>query len=264
VNSYLPYFRQRLICHLLSACYFSRLCLLIVCVESCLSSFLQWRGLSVGYFCRFCLLKACRESSSLLLLPHLVHSKSLSLSAAYSFQFLVYYSVFFCVGWGSVCPGSYAGLSQRWLLEYHVPLICSPVGLCLPSRFGADSGGTGAFLFSQCNVSWRSFVQAGGLRCWSFDSSWCFFFCQVWLQHLSKVFDLWSSHCLLPPCSSHLGSPHERILLSHRWWWVWSSPVIQLSSFSFLTATPPEPLPCWAPLWLYCLSGAQLASHGDC
>jgi hypothetical protein len=33
-----------------------------------------------------------------------------------------------------------------------------------------------------------------------------FFFCQVWLQNLSKIFDLWSSCCLLPPSSHHLGS----------------------------------------------------------
>jgi hypothetical protein len=32
------------------------------------------------------------------------------------------------------------------------------------------------------------------------------FFCQVWLQHLSKIFDLWRSRCLLPPSSHHLGS----------------------------------------------------------
>jgi hypothetical protein len=32
------------------------------------------------------------------------------------------------------------------------------------------------------------------------------FFCQVWLQHLSMIFDLWSSRCLLPLCSCHLGS----------------------------------------------------------
>jgi hypothetical protein len=27
----------------------------------------------------------------------------------------------------------------------------------------------------------------------------CGFFCQVWLQHLSKSFHLWTSCCLLPP-----------------------------------------------------------------
>jgi hypothetical protein len=44
---------------------------------------------------------------------------------------------FFSPGWGSVCPGDYAGLSQGFLWKYHVPLICSPGGLCLPSRLGA-------------------------------------------------------------------------------------------------------------------------------
>jgi hypothetical protein len=39
----------------------------------------------------------------------------------------------------------------------------------------ASSGSTAALLFSQCNVVWRSFVKAGGLGCWSFASSWCFF-----------------------------------------------------------------------------------------
>jgi hypothetical protein len=39
---------------------------------------------------------------------------------------------------------------------------------------------------------------------WGFGvSEFCFFlvffFCQVWLQHLSKIFDLQSSCCLLPP-----------------------------------------------------------------
>jgi hypothetical protein len=33
-----------------------------------------------------------------------------------------------------------------------------------------------------------------------------FFFCQVCLQYLSKIFDLQSSHSLLPPSSHHLGS----------------------------------------------------------
>jgi hypothetical protein len=40
------------------------------------------------------------------------------------------------VRWGSVCPGSYAGLSQGWLWEYHMPFICSPVGVHLLSKFG--------------------------------------------------------------------------------------------------------------------------------
>jgi hypothetical protein len=32
----------------------------------------------------------------------------------------------------------------------------------------------GALLFSQCNVAWRSFPQARGSGCRSFDSPWCF------------------------------------------------------------------------------------------
>jgi hypothetical protein len=37
------------------------------------------------------------------------------------------------------------------------------------------SVGTGALLVSQCNMAWRSFVRAGGLRCRGFSSSWWFF-----------------------------------------------------------------------------------------
>jgi hypothetical protein len=56
-------------------------------------------------------------------------------------------------------------------------LICSPVGLLDVSQAGLElvSGGAGALLFSQCNVAWRSFVQAGGSGCRSFASSWFFF-----------------------------------------------------------------------------------------
>jgi hypothetical protein len=36
---------------------------------------------------------------------------------------------------------------------------------CLPSRLELASGGTGALLFSQCNVAWRSFIEAGGSGC---------------------------------------------------------------------------------------------------
>jgi hypothetical protein len=49
------------------------------------------------------------------------------------------------------------------------------------------------------SVTWH--VRAGGSGCQTFASSW--WFCQVWLQHLSKIFALWSSCCLLPPSSHH-------------------------------------------------------------
>jgi hypothetical protein len=45
---------------------------------------------------------------------------------SFFFQLLVYYStwffLFFFPGWGSVCPGGYADLSQGCLWEYHVLL----------------------------------------------------------------------------------------------------------------------------------------------
>jgi hypothetical protein len=43
-----------------------------------------------------------------------------------------------------------------------VPLICSPVGLRLPGRFGAGVGSAGVLVVSQRNVVWRIFVWAGG------------------------------------------------------------------------------------------------------
>jgi hypothetical protein len=51
------------------------------------------------------------------------------------FVVIVYYSVFFSPGWGSVCPGGYADLSQGCLWEYHV-LLSSPCGQCLPKPSG--------------------------------------------------------------------------------------------------------------------------------
>jgi hypothetical protein len=75
---------------------------------------------------------------------------------------------FFLGGIGeSLCPGGYVGLSQKWLWEYYMMLICSPVGLPDVSQAGLEpvSGRAGALLFSQCNVAQRSFVQAGGLEC---------------------------------------------------------------------------------------------------
>jgi hypothetical protein len=97
-------------------------------------------------------------------------------SAACSFLVpcLLFSFVLFVCLWSreSVCPGAYAGISQEWLWEYHMPLVCSPVGLLDVSQAGLEpaSGGPGALLFSQCNV-----VQAGVSGCGSPGSSWCFF-----------------------------------------------------------------------------------------
>jgi hypothetical protein len=46
-----------------------------------------------------------------------------------------FFSFFFLLGWGSVCPGGYADLAQGCLWEYHVPLS-SPGGLRLPKQSG--------------------------------------------------------------------------------------------------------------------------------
>jgi hypothetical protein len=42
-----------------------------------------------------------------------------------------------------------------------------------------------------------------GVKFWFFL---VLFFCHVWLQHLSKIFDFWSSCCLLLHSSCHLGA----------------------------------------------------------
>jgi hypothetical protein len=97
------------------------------------------------------------------------------LCCMFLFSSLFIIQVFFLGGW--VCPWDYAGLSQWCLWEYHVMLICSPVGLLDVSQAGLELayGDAGALLFFQCNVAWRSFVWAGGSGCWSLDSSWFFF-----------------------------------------------------------------------------------------
>jgi hypothetical protein len=83
----------------------------------------------------------------------------------------------FFVGQGVSLSRGLCWFSQEWLWEYHVMLICSPVGLLDVSQTGLELayGDAGALLFFQCNVAWRSFVWAGGSGCWSLDSSWFFF-----------------------------------------------------------------------------------------
>jgi hypothetical protein len=45
-----------------------------------------------------------------------------------------------------------------------MPLICSPVGMRLPSRLGASAWWHGALLFSLYIMAWGSYVQAGGVE----------------------------------------------------------------------------------------------------
>jgi hypothetical protein len=97
------------------------------------------------------------------------------------FQFSVYFSVwgFF---WGeSVCPGGYVGLSQGLLGEFSLMLGAHLFDLPNVSQAGLEPEAAvmtmvaaAAHLLSQCNVAWRSFLQARGSGCRSFDSAWCF------------------------------------------------------------------------------------------
>jgi hypothetical protein len=93
----------------------------------------------------------------------------------FSSLFIVQFCFFFCWVGGSVCPGGYVGLSQGWLGKYCMMLGAHLFGLPNVSQAGLEpaSGSTGALLFSQCNIAWRSFAWASGSECRSFNSSWC-------------------------------------------------------------------------------------------
>jgi hypothetical protein len=74
------------------------------------------------------------------------------------------------------------------------------------------SDSTGALLFSQYNVVWRSFVQARGSGCQGSDSSWWFFFSAKYGSSISAKFLIYGAHtvCFCPlvpildPPSIHL------------------------------------------------------------
>jgi hypothetical protein len=175
VDCYLPYFKQWLITCLLSAIYFCRLCFLKVHTEF---SSLPFSPSLVQRLVSHLLLQALFTESShgdqlLAPLPSLVCSDHPTLSAACTFQFLVYYSVFLW-GWGQSVPvmlvyprGGCGNIACH--LFAHLLVCVSQADLELVS------GGMGALRFSQCNVVWKSFVCAGGSGCQSFASSWCFF-----------------------------------------------------------------------------------------
>jgi hypothetical protein len=55
------------------------------------------------------------------------------------FLFSSLFMIFFLWGRMSVCSGGYAGLSQRWLWEYCMLLICSPVGVLDFSQAGLEA-----------------------------------------------------------------------------------------------------------------------------
>jgi hypothetical protein len=181
VDHYLPYFRQSISPAL--------------CQHFCLSN--------------LCLLKVPMEIRSLPL-PLLRWAYStLAPLLHFPFQFLIYCSgfFFFLQGEGSVCPGSYAGLSQGWLWEYCVMLgahllVCR----CLPCRFGAGVWWCSSSPVFSVLHDLEKLCTGWGFRVSKFWFFLVLYFCQVWLHHLRKIFDLRSSHCLLLHSSLHLGS----------------------------------------------------------
>jgi hypothetical protein len=83
---------------------------------ACSSPLLQCSSLLAIYFSRVCLLQVCMEISSLPFPHSLVGLQHPTLSSECPFQFLVYYSVFFLAGRGPVCPGAYAGFIPRMVV----------------------------------------------------------------------------------------------------------------------------------------------------
>jgi hypothetical protein len=181
VNCYLPYFRQQFICCLLSAVFFSRLCLL----------------------------KVWTEFSSLPLPLSLGWPEHPTPSAACPFQFFVYYSCFFVCG-GDKCQ-SIEGAMQVYprggcgSIAYL--LTCWSVSPKQVWSWHLVAHEPSCFL----SVMWHE-EALYGLRVWAVGVLLLLggFPCQVCLQSLSKVSDLWSSCCLFPSSSlGDLGSlPH--------------------------------------------------------
>jgi hypothetical protein len=98
-----------------------------------------------------CLLKVHVEISSLLLQP-MVHCSFFPplLCASFSLLFIVSFVLFFVGRGSSVCPGDYAGLSQRWLGEYCMMLGAYLFGLPNVSQAGlklATGGGSSPPVF---------------------------------------------------------------------------------------------------------------------
>jgi hypothetical protein len=108
-----------------------------------------------------------------------------------------------------------AGFSLSRRLCWFIPGVA--VGLLHATYLLTCCSASPKQFWSQCLTVWDPSVFS--VLCgveklymgWGFKVSGFWFFLeffswQVWFQHLSKVFDIWSSHCLLLLSSHHLGS----------------------------------------------------------
>jgi hypothetical protein len=129
VDHYLPYFRQ----------------LLITCP---LSALLLFQSLFTESSCGDQLLAP--SHFSVLRAP-----TPLCCVFFFSSLFIIQFFLFYFCGAGSVRPGGHADLSQVWLWEYLMMLICPPVRVLKVSQAGLEPayGSTEALLSSQCNAA---------------------------------------------------------------------------------------------------------------
>jgi hypothetical protein len=175
MDHYLPYFRQPLNTSLLSTC-------------------LPFQALFTESSCGDLLLVLPPFSSVL--------SAPCPFCCMFLFSSLFIIQFFFLTGQRQSVQGTMLVYPKGSCGNTHISCCLFAHLLVCVSQAGLElaSGGTGALLFSQCNVAWRSFVQARGSECWCFASSWWFFFCQVCLQQISANFLIYGAHavCFLP------------------------------------------------------------------
>jgi hypothetical protein len=168
-------------------------------------------------FSSLCLLKVCAKISSLPLPLSLVLSEHPAPSAACSFSVpCLLFSFVFLWGRGQSVQGAML-VYRRGGCGYTVChwfahlLVASPKQVWSQHLMVLEPS---CFL----HVTWYGETLYGlGFRVSEFCFFLVFFFCQVWLQHLSKTFYLQSSCWLLLPSNHHLGSTLSILskLLSH-------------------------------------------------
>jgi hypothetical protein len=119
----------------------------------------------VPAFPAICLLIVHLEISFLFFPPSLVRFQC---TYRHPFHCVLVFSSLFIVqdffGGGAVWPGGCTGLSQGWLVEYCMAVGTHLFGLMNVSQAGLEPAAevvvAAVHLFSQCNVVWRSFLQA--------------------------------------------------------------------------------------------------------